>query len=86
MSVSDPGTKVPSINDLDPLDRPIFGALAIGKVIGLSERSARWFLDKHALDADEFAGRWCSTTPRRILNSVLKPEGQTATKTEDTAA
>ena len=61
MSVSDSDPRGPSVSDLDPLDRPIFGAAAIAKVLGLSERSARWHLDQGNLDAFEFGGRWCST-------------------------
>lgn len=86
MSVSDlDPSSGPSVSDLDPLDRPIFGAAEIGKVLGISERAARWHLDKKHLDASDFGGRWCST-PRRILNSVLKTEGQSTAKADNAAA
>jgi len=51
--------------NLDPLDRPIYGATAIGRVMGLKPRQAFHALENGYLDADKFGGRWMST-PRRL--------------------
>lgn len=61
--------------DLDPQDRPIYGAAAIGRVIGLNPRQAYHALENGYLAtvADKFGGRWRST-PRRLLANGSKAE------------
>lgn len=53
--------------DLDPQDRPIYGAAAIGRALGLNARQAYHALENGYLDAvaNKLGGRWCST-PRRL--------------------
>jgi hypothetical protein len=53
----------------DPLDRPVWGAEAIGRVIDRSEGEAFYLLGKGLLDATKKGGRWIST-PRRLLQSL----------------
>jgi hypothetical protein len=61
---------VTDLKDLvDPLDRPIWGAEAIGRVIDRSEAQAFHLLSQKLLDADKVGGRWTST-PRRLLQSL----------------
>jgi hypothetical protein len=54
---------------LDPLDRPVWGAEAIGAVVGKTEAEAFHLLGTKVLDADKAGGRWVST-PRRVLKSI----------------
>jgi hypothetical protein len=54
---------------VDPLDRPIWGAEAFGRVIRRSESEAFYLLKHRLLDATKVGGRWTST-PRRLLQSL----------------
>jgi hypothetical protein len=49
----------------DPLDRPVYGAANIARVVGLSINQTYLALEKRYLDADKFGRRWVST-PRRL--------------------
>jgi hypothetical protein len=52
------------------LDRPVWGASEIGRVIGREARAAFHLLERgDILDAAKIGGRWCST-PRRLLASL----------------
>ena len=53
------------VHDIDPQDRPIYGAAAIGRVMDLTTRQAFHPLENGYLDADKFGGKWIST-PRRL--------------------
>lgn len=64
-----------NLNDmLDPLDRPIWGAEAIGRVIGRNETETFHLLAKGLVDATKKGGRWTST-PRRLLRSLEQAGG-----------
>jgi hypothetical protein len=54
---------------VDPLDEPIWGARAIGEVIGRSEKSTYWLLDKGVLPATRVGKAWVST--RRRLRAAI---------------
>lgn len=54
---------------VDPPDRPVWGAEAIGRVIDRTEGQAFHILNARLVDADKVGGRWVST-PRRLLNSL----------------
>ena len=54
---------------VDPIDRPVWGAAAIGRVIRRSEAEVFYLLGNGLLDANKIGGRWTST-PRRLLNSL----------------
>lgn len=74
--------------DLDPQDRPIFGAVAIGRALGLNARQSYYAIEMGHLDevVSKFGGRWCST-PRRlrqIANGAIKAES--ASPKSDNAA
>jgi hypothetical protein len=58
-------------NIVDDLDRPIWGAEAIGRVIGKNEGQTFYLLGQGLLDANRIGGQWCST-PRRLLNSIAE--------------
>jgi hypothetical protein len=51
---------------IDELDKPIWGVLAIGEIIGRSKFQTHHMLRKGRLDADLIGRRW-TTTPRRLL-------------------
>jgi hypothetical protein len=51
---------------LDPLDKPIRGAKAIGKAIGENERVAFNLLQGHQLPATKVGRHW-TTTARRLI-------------------
>jgi hypothetical protein len=53
---------------IDDLDRPIWGASAIARVIDRSEAQAFYLLKNGHLDADKVGGQWTST-PRRLLRA-----------------
>jgi hypothetical protein len=59
---------------VDPLDRPVWGAEAIGRVINRNEIETFHLLSKGLVDATKKGGRWTST-PRRLLDS-LKQAGE----------
>ena len=75
--------------DLDPQDRPIFGAVAIGRALGLNARQAYYAIEMGHLDevVSKFGGRWCSTRRRlrQIANGTIKAESA-STKTDNAAA
>lgn len=75
--------------DLDPLDRPIFGASAIGQVLGLKPRQAFHALESGYLDADKFGGRWVSTARRlrrvAIAASNWQPRKPNSKEPQDAA-
>lgn len=54
---------------VDPIDRPVWGAEAIGRVIGRSEAETFHLLSAGHIDANKIGGRWTST-PRRLLSSL----------------
>ncbi|MGE3993407.1 MAG: hypothetical protein AB7F49_36545 [Pseudorhodoplanes sp.] len=51
--------------DTKELDRPIYGAKAIGDEVGLQERQAYYRLEKGDLPAEKLGNTWVST-PRRL--------------------
>jgi hypothetical protein len=55
------------------LDTPVWGAAAIGRVIGRSERQTFHLLERGHLDASKVGGLWVST-PRRLLNGIAERE------------
>ena len=62
------------MSDTDDLDKPIYGAKAIGEARKLTERQAFWALENGYLDADKMGRKWTST-PRRLRNHYgLKPK------------
>jgi hypothetical protein len=61
---------------VDVLDRPIWGAEAIGRVISRSESETFHLLSHGHLDASKVGGRWTST-PRRLLNSLREGARET---------
>jgi hypothetical protein len=56
---------------VDPLDKPIWGAEAIGVVIERTEPETFYLLGNGHLDASKVGGRWTST-PRRLLQSLAR--------------
>ena len=56
-------------NIVDDLDRPIWGAEAIGRVINRTQAQAFHLLQHRRLDADKAGHTWVST-PRRLLKSL----------------
>jgi hypothetical protein len=54
---------------LDQLDRPIWGAHAIGRVIGRSETEASYLLQKGLLPASK-VGKYWVTTARRLMTPI----------------
>jgi len=52
--------------NIDDLDRPLWGAAAIGEVIEKNAPQTLHLLEKGRLDADKVGGRWVSTA-RRLL-------------------
>jgi hypothetical protein len=57
-------------NSSDP-DAPVWGAAAIGRVIGRSERQTFHLLEKRLIDATEVGALWVST-PRRLLSGIAE--------------
>jgi hypothetical protein len=51
---------------IDPMDRPVWGASAIGRVINRSE-SKHYLLKNRLVDADKVGKNWMST-PRCLLS------------------
>jgi hypothetical protein len=58
-----------SVEPVDDLDRPIYGAKKIGAVVNLTERQAFHALERGYLDGDKFGKKWRSTK-RRLLKSA----------------
>jgi hypothetical protein len=54
---------------VEDLDRPVWGAEAIGRSINRTEGQAFHLLNHGLVDADKVGGRWVST-PRRLLASL----------------
>lgn len=61
------------MGEIDPLDRPVHGALAIADVLNfrdakgnLKRKTAYYYLEAGLLDADKLGAIWTST-PRRLL-------------------
>jgi hypothetical protein len=50
-------------------DTPIWGAAAIGQVIGRNERQTFYLLQRKLIDADQLGNQWVST-PRRLLARI----------------
>jgi len=50
-------------------DTPIWGAAAIGRVIGRNERQTFYLLSTNRIDADKLGDQWVST-PRRLLKRI----------------
>jgi len=62
----------PEPTDMDEyLDKPVFGAGPISRVVGLTERQTYDGLEKGRLDGDKFGKLWVST-PRRLLAPFQK--------------
>lgn len=55
----------------DPLDRPVFGATDIGRVVGLSRNQTYHALERGYLDADKFGRLWVSTARRLNRFAVM---------------
>lgn len=69
----------------DPLDRPVYGAANIGRVVGLSRTRAYLALEKGYLDASKFGRLWVST-PRRLQRVAnFSPDWQPRKAKERTA-
>jgi hypothetical protein len=48
--------------DLNNWDKPVWGALAIGEIIGRSERQTHHLLSRGSIkSAKRIGGRWCAT-------------------------
>ena len=62
------------------LDRPIFGAGPIGRVVNRKPRQAYDDLEKGRLDADKFGKLWVST-PRRLLARFQRKTGEITNQT-----
>jgi hypothetical protein len=54
---------------IDPLDRPIRGAKAIGQILNLTIPQTYHGLSKGLIDADKYGSLW-ESTPRRLLRRV----------------
>jgi hypothetical protein len=54
------------------LDDPVWGAAAIGRVIGRSERQAFYLLERKLVDATKVGNAWVSTR-RRLLSGIVEP-------------
>ena len=59
-------TTLPEVSELD---RPIWGARAIGQVSALNERQAYYLLENGRLDGTKIGSQWVSTQ-RRICRSL----------------
>jgi hypothetical protein len=60
----------------DPLDRPVYGATKIGRVVNLTRNQAYHALVRGYLDADKFGRLWVST-PRRLKRfAAMSPDWQ----------
>jgi len=56
-------------NLLPAMDKPVWGAEAIGRVAEMTAAQAFHALAAGLIDADKVGGRWVST-PRRVLRSI----------------
>jgi hypothetical protein len=65
-----------ALDALDPLDRPIRGAAAIGRVLGFTRPQAYHALESGYVDADKFGGRWVSTARRLRRVAIVAPGWQ----------
>ncbi len=54
---------------LPEIDRPVWGAEAIGQIINRPEKAAFEMLERGVLPAKKVKGRWVST-PRKLLNAI----------------
>ena len=63
---------------IDAMDRPVWGAEAIGQVIDRSEQETFYLLGNGLIDASKVGGRWTST-PRRLLKSLAIDRDKTST-------
>src|SRR5258708_27098178 len=61
----------PPPTEIDDLDKFIYGAENIGRVINLDARKTFYALEAGYLDADKFGTRWRSTK-RRLLKPAAK--------------
>ena len=52
--------------ELDPLDRPVWGAEAIGQILNLTKNQVFYKAKRRLIDVD-FCGRSIRSTPRRLL-------------------
>ena len=64
-----------SKSSVDNLDIPVWGASAIGRVIGRSERQAYHLLERKLIDATKVGALWVST-PRRLLSGIAEREAR----------
>ena len=60
-----------NIPEIDPLDRPIRGAKAIGQILNLTIAQTYHGLYKGLIDADKYGALW-ESTPRRLLRRSQK--------------
>jgi hypothetical protein len=60
------------VSDTNDLDKPIYGAKAIGEEANLTERQAFWGLEKGHIPADKMGRKWVTT--RRRLRNRFNPE------------
>ena len=58
----------------DP-DVPVWGAAAIGQVLGRNERQAYHLLERGLIDATKVGSLWVST-PRRLLRGIAEREAR----------
>jgi hypothetical protein len=61
---------MPFIDDSVDLDRPLWGAKAIGAEIGRSERQAYHLLENGLIPGEKVGKIWVST-PRRLRGRIL---------------
>jgi hypothetical protein len=63
------------MQDYNPdLDRPIWGAEAIGAAINRNKRQTFYLLEQGYVDADKVGGTWCSTIRRLLFSKVKQVE------------
>jgi hypothetical protein len=58
-----------NIPEIDPLDLPVRGAAAIGKILNLTIPQVYHGLSKGLINADKYGALW-ESTPRRLLRRV----------------
>ncbi len=69
----------------DDLDCPIWGARAIGKVIGKGARATHYLLEAGRLDATKIGRQWVST-PRRLRAGLVGSGADLATRDSERGA
>lgn len=70
-------TKLQNKNDADIASEIVWGAEAIGAVIGLKPRQAHHLIEKKALPVKKVGGRWCANRAKLLdfFNQTMNPGG-----------